>query len=205
MAFETDEQQAEALKEWWRTNGKQVIFGALIGLIAVFGWQYWNRHLDQVAATAAEALNQMQQQVGRNEVKEALTQGQKILDVYGNSIYADLAALRMAALQVQEQKLAEAEASLKRVVESGRDQALKDLARLRLARLHLAQGKLAEAEAGIKALSKAWAPEALALQGDIAAAKKDWAAARTAWEAAAMSPSADRQLLELKLDNLPGS
>lgn len=205
MAFETDEQQAEALKEWWRTNGKQVIFGALIGLVAVFGWQYWNKHLDQVAATAAEALDQMQQQVSRNETEQALMQGQKILDVYGNSIYADLAALRMAALQVQTQKPAEAETSLRRVVDLGRDPAIKDLARIRLARLYLSQDKLTEAETSLKALSKAWQAEALAIQGDIAAAKKDWAGARTAWESALGLPQADRSFLQLKLDNLPGS
>lgn len=205
MAFETDEQQAEALKEWWRTNGKQVIFGALIGLAGVFGWQYWNRHLDQVAATAAEALDQMQQQINRNEVDLALTQGQKILDVYASTIYADLAALKLAALQVSQNKAAEAETSLQRVIEQGRDKALKDLARLRLARLYLSQNKLAEAENSLKSLTKAWDGERLAIQGDIAAAKEDWAGARTAWETALMTPLADRQLLQLKLDNLPGS
>lgn len=205
MAFETDEQQAEALKEWWRANGKQVLFGAIIGLIGVFGWQYWNRHLDQVSATAAEALDQMQQQLGRNEVDQALIQGQKILDVYAGTIYADLAALKLASLQVDQKNYAEAEGHLKGLIDKTGDQAIRDLARLRLSRLYLSQNKLAEAESSLKPLAKAWEPAALAIKGDIAAAKQDWSAAKAAWEAAIMTPGADRQLLELKLENLPGS
>lgn len=204
MAFETDEQQAEALKHWWRENGKQIIFGAIIGLVAVFGWQYWNRHLDQVAASAAEAFELMQQQAGRGELEQALTQGQKVLDVYAGTIYADLTALKMAALQVQHNKASDAEASLKRAIDQSRDAALKDLARLRLARLYLSQNKLAEAEANLGTLAKAWASEAQAIKGDIAAARSDWPAARKAWEGALDGPLADRQMLQLKLDNLPG-
>jgi predicted negative regulator of RcsB-dependent stress response len=205
MAFETDEQQAEALKLWWRENGKQVIFGALIGLVGVFGWQYWNKHLDQVSASAAEALDRMQQQVGRGELEQAQSQGQAVLDLYTGTIYADLAALKLAALQVQQNKPAEAEANLKRVIDHSRDTALKDLAKLRLARLYLSQNKLAEAEASLGGMAKAWASEAMSIKGDIAAAKSDWPAARKAWESALEGPLADTQMLQLKIDNLPGS
>jgi predicted negative regulator of RcsB-dependent stress response len=205
MAFETDEQQAEALKLWWRENGKQVIFGALIGLVGVFGWQYWNKHLDQVSASAAEALDRMQQQVGRGELEQAQSQGQAVLDLYAGTIYADLAALKLAALQVQQNKLDKAEADLKRVIDHSRDAALKDLAKLRLARLYLSQNKLAEAESSLGGMAKAWASEAMSIKGDIAAAKSDWPAARKAWESALESPLADTQMLQLKIDNLPGS
>ena len=34
--YDTEEQQVEAIKDWWKENGKAVIFGAVIGLGGLF-------------------------------------------------------------------------------------------------------------------------------------------------------------------------
>ncbi|PAR85254.1 YfgM family protein, partial [Vibrio cholerae] len=39
--YDTEEQQVEAIKDWWKENGKAVIFGAVIGLGGLFGWRYY--------------------------------------------------------------------------------------------------------------------------------------------------------------------
>ncbi len=39
--YDSEEQQVEAIKDWWKENGKAVIFGAVIGLGGLFGWRYY--------------------------------------------------------------------------------------------------------------------------------------------------------------------
>ena len=40
--YETEEQQVEALKDWWKQNGLAVIGGAVLGVSALIGWRGWN-------------------------------------------------------------------------------------------------------------------------------------------------------------------
>ena len=36
---ETEEQQIDAIKEWWNKNGNAVIVGAVLGIGALVGWK----------------------------------------------------------------------------------------------------------------------------------------------------------------------
>ncbi|MEW8396328.1 MAG: tetratricopeptide repeat protein, partial [Candidatus Thiodiazotropha sp.] len=37
--YQTEEEQVEAIKRWWKENGTSVIAGLVIGLGGIFGWQ----------------------------------------------------------------------------------------------------------------------------------------------------------------------
>ena len=50
----TDEEQVEALKKWWRENGKSVVGGVVLGLALVGGWRGW-QYYEQTRAVL-EAL-----------------------------------------------------------------------------------------------------------------------------------------------------
>jgi predicted negative regulator of RcsB-dependent stress response len=204
VAYETDEQQAEALKQWWADNGKQVIFGAIIGLALVFGWRGWQDHRAGVNASAAQALEQMMQVRAQGDQAQTLAQGQKIRDAYPGTIYADLASLAMAASRVGQGDEAAALNDLQWVIERQRDPALTDLARLRLARLLLSLERAEEARALLDAIGKAYAAEVESLRGDIALAVGEVDAARQAYERALVAGQADTDLLRLKLDDLAG-
>ncbi|MEO5342034.1 MAG: tetratricopeptide repeat protein [Gammaproteobacteria bacterium SHHR-1] len=205
MAYETDEQQAEALKQWWAENGKQVIFGIVIGLVGVFGWRGWQEHRADVNASAAQALGQMLEISGQGETDQALVQGQKIIDEYANTLYADLASLNLAAALVGRGEEAAALAHLQRVIEQRRDPALTDLARLRLARLLLSLERAEEARALLDSIGKAYAAEVESIRGDIALAAGDLEAARQAYERALAEGLADTDMIRLKLDDLAGT
>lgn len=202
MAYETDEQQAEALKKWWSENGKQVIIGAVVGLAAVFGWRAWQAHLGEVSATAAEALDRMMQVSAQGEQDQAMGQGQKILDEYGKSVYADFASLSMAAMLVKRDDEQGAMAHLQRIIDQDRDRALTDLARLRLARLLLSQQRGAEAKALLDKIGSAYQAEVASVRGDISLAAGDLKAARDAYQKAIATGLADSDLIRLKLDEL---
>ena len=37
----TEDEQIAQLKDWWQRNGKPLVLGAVIALVLVFGWQFW--------------------------------------------------------------------------------------------------------------------------------------------------------------------
>ena len=39
--YETEEQQVEALKQWWAENGRAVLMGIGLGLVLIFGFRFW--------------------------------------------------------------------------------------------------------------------------------------------------------------------
>nr|NKQ99542.1 tetratricopeptide repeat protein [Escherichia coli] len=52
--YDSEEQQVEASKDWWKESGKAVILVAVNGLGGLFGWRYYQ---DPVVA-AQEAASQ---------------------------------------------------------------------------------------------------------------------------------------------------
>jgi len=202
-AYESEEQQVEALKAWWQENGKSVLFGAVLGIAIVLGWQSWLTHVANIGASASQALAGMSDAVLKNEKDSALAQGQRILDEYGDTVYADFAALGMAKLAVESNDPAAAQRHLERVAEHPSDPGLVDLARLRLARLLLDQGKGAEATAFLdKVTAAAHQGEVSLLRGDIALAAGDRTAAGNAYHQALAAGLAGDELVRLKLDDL---
>ena len=206
MAYETDEQQAEALKKWWSENGKQVIFGAVIGLAVVFGWRAWQDHLAQVNASAAEALDRMSQIQSQGEKDQAMAQGRKIIDEYSATIYADFASLAMANILVGKGDETAAVEHLQRVIDKSADSSLVDMTRLRLARVLLSLKRGDEATKLLdKVTNPAYQPEIEGIRGDIAMAAGDKAAARDAYQKALATGMADHEMIRLKLDDLAES
>ena len=39
--YQTDEEQVEAIKRWWKENGKSVIGGIVLRFAVIGGWQGW--------------------------------------------------------------------------------------------------------------------------------------------------------------------
>ena len=40
----TEEEQIEAIKQWWKKNGSSLLIGVGLALAIVFGWQAWQNH-----------------------------------------------------------------------------------------------------------------------------------------------------------------
>jgi predicted negative regulator of RcsB-dependent stress response len=201
--YDTEEEQVEALKKWWNENGRSIVGGVVLGLGAVFGWQAWNQHQDQTAASASLRYEKMSQAVQAGNGESALKQGEKIIAEWPDSAYGVLAALDMARLKLDQGDAAGARTQYEWVLNQSQDSSLKQVARLRLARVLLSSGDLDGAEAVIaKADQDNYAGEFAVLRGDIATARKDYAAARTAYMDALTSEIGNRRLVRMKLDNL---
>ncbi len=204
--YVTDEERFEALKTWWKENGKAVIAGAIFGLLGLVGWRYWQGYVKAQAEQASAAFQHLLSQVADNK-KEAAEQGiKRIIDRFEKSPYAAFAALMMAKLYVEGNDLAKAKEQLQWVLDHASQEEIKRVARLRLARLFLAEGKADKASSLLNETENALSlPSYYELKGDSLLAQGKTEEARNAYlQALALGGSAGGQaaILQMKLNDL---
>lgn len=198
----SEEEQVEALKKWWKENGKSVVAGVVLGLGAVFGWQYWNKHQQQLAEQASLQFEKMNQSVQAGS-PAAVVQAEALITDHTGSPYAIFAALDLAKVKFQQGDLAGAKAQLQWALDNSDDTSLQQIARLRLARLMLDAGELDQA-----ALIVGQAPldnfrgDFAELRGDIALRQGDSAVAREAYAEALEYKVSNPALVQMKHDDL---
>ena len=200
--YQTEEEQVEAIKRWWKENGTSVIAGLVIGLGGVFGWQAWGNYQDRVGGEASVAFNQMVGAVQRGDKESAAKQAELLRENFDSSSYALFAALTEARLKLESGDRAAAKSQLEWAAQQGDDPALTQLAQLNLARILLDEGDLDAAEKLVDAKDGGFTGEFAVLQGDIALAKGDRIAAAAAYTQAMTQEVSNRALLQMKLDDL---
>ncbi len=84
------------LKKWWKENGQSIVVGVVLGLSAIFGWQAWTQHQDQVASQASLRYEKMAVAIQSGNVESAVKQGEMVVADWPKSSYAALASLDMA-------------------------------------------------------------------------------------------------------------
>ena len=207
--FMNDDDQAEALKRWWRENWIWMLAGIILGLGLLFGWQYYQRYVAQRAEAAGAMLNQFAAALVTDKAKA----GKLLSDLtskYKTTPYAAQAQLLQAQQAVESGDLLAAEAALRAVVADSKDEYLAHVATLRLARVLIELTKSDEALALLD-LDKAGAflAQTHEIRGDALVAKQDQSGAVSEYQSALTEyrsvPGADVSLLELKLADLSGS
>lgn len=199
--YDTEEQQVEAIKDWWKENGKAVIFGAVIGLGGLFGWRYYQ---DTVVAAQEAASHNYSQAMDALVAKgaEAESSIQTFIDANKETEYSVLAAMQLAKAQVDAGQLDEALAQLEWAKGATQDPALKPLLTFRVARLQAEQSQFDDALTQLSNIQeKSWAGRVAELRGDILMRKGDSAGAYAAYTEAQQADDAS-QTLQMKLDDL---
>lgn len=205
MEFETEEQQVEALKKWWKENGKQIIFGAIIGFGLIIGWRYY---LDYSMTQKAEA-SALFEQVIQNEVDSKLSVDksvifEKIKKNYSSTAYLSSAGLVLAKAHYEAGEKQKAIDVLDEVIANKSQNVLVLVAMERKARILI---DLGEANAALAVLSKDVANDFQAifeeLRGDAYLTKGDIESAKIAYDKALLlNSSGDNALLQMKRDDL---
>ncbi|MGR5069271.1 MULTISPECIES: YfgM family protein [Vibrio] len=199
--YDTEEQQVEAIKDWWKENGKAVIIGAVVGLGGLFGWRYYQDSVVQASEAASQsyttAMNALQA-----KGTDAQTDIQAFIDSNKVKEYSVLAALQLAKVQVDANELSAALEQLKWAQSNTKDAALSPLISYRIARIEAEMGNFdaANAELG-KVTDAAWTGRIAELRGDIALRQGDKEAAYTAYTEAQQAADAS-PTLQMKLDDL---
>lgn len=202
----TEQEQIEALQKWWAENGRAIISGLIMGLVAIFGWRSWQAHMQAVAEAASDVYTNMIIEVRDNKNDKAREYGDKLLSEYPKSTYAAFAALMLARLDVDNAKLDAAVKHLQLVLDRADQDSLKHLARLRMVRILLDENKLEEAQSLLKVADEGSFTAAYAeLKGDIYTRQGKYEEARTAYQLILGNPGAetsDTSFLQMKIDDL---
>ncbi|EHZ2540216.1 TPA: YfgM family protein [Vibrio parahaemolyticus] len=199
--YDTEEQQVEAIKDWWKENGKAVIIGAVVGLGGLFGWRYYQDTVIQASETASQsyttAMNTLQEKgVDAQSDVQAFIESNEVKE------YSVLAALQLAKAQVEAKDFAAALEQLKWAQSNTKDTALSPLISYRIARIETEMGNFdaANTELG-KVTDTAWAGRIAELRGDIALRQGDKDAAYVVYTEAQQAADAS-PTLQMKLDDL---
>ena len=99
---DTEDEQVEQIKKWWKSNGRQIIAGAVIGLAGIWGWNSYSSYQDQ-QLLEARALY-------LNYASDSSNVGayEKLSEDFANSSYTDQATLLMAKNMFDEGNYSEA-------------------------------------------------------------------------------------------------
>lgn len=201
-----EQEQVDALKAWWKENGKWVVGALVVGLLGFAGTQYWKSHQSSQAAEAAKLYAEVMKQAATNDAKRIGDAADALVSRYGSSAYAPRAQLLAAQASLQARDVAHAKVQLQWVIEHASETGLQDTARLKLASVLLDEKKYDEA---LKQLDAAH-PESFTglyadLKGDVLSAQGKTAEARAAYQQAydkTDAQSAYRNLIQLKMDGL---
>jgi len=203
--LEDEREQVEALKKWWRDNGRSVIIGLVVGFGALIGSRLWVNYNEKMAVAASQEFDQLRTELNDKDFDAVDTRANYIITNFARTPYAVLAALALARVNVEQGDLASARARLQWAQEHADEPELADIARLRLARVTFAEGSSVEA---LKALGsddpKAFGGAFQELRGDIYASMGQTEKARVAYQAAIQTRPAglDTHILDMKLDDL---
>ena len=203
----SDEERLEMAKKWWLENYKSIIAGALIAVVVVGGWRYWEYRTTSRSQVAALLFNQLADAMAKQDKDGALKTGNQILTTYSDTPYAAQAALVLAQLQASTGKPADGGQMLEWVMKNSKDDGLKLLARLRLARIKLAMN---DAQGALDTLNGVdaggFAPLYDDLRGDAEVKLGKSAEARAAYQQALLAWTdnlGDRSLIEMKINSPP--
>jgi len=205
--FDLEEQeQIDALKQFWRSYGKLIITIVVAAVIAFGGTRWWQHRALTQSQSASEQFNAFEVAEAEEELEQQLQIGADISEQFHGTYYADLAKLKLAKKYSDGGQLAEAIAVLRQLVESSKDEELVAIARLRLASLHLQNESFDEAMDTLDgdaaaAMSGLYAD----MRGDIYAAQGSIEEAKSAYEEALDrlgEGSPWRDIVQIKIDSL---
>jgi len=210
--YQTEEEQVESIKKWWSDNSRAIIVGVTIGLVAIFSWQSWQDYTYQHAEEASDFYQQVIKLSADNNGQEAIELINKIELNYNDTVYAALAGLQKAKLQMIDGKPVEATLTLDNVFATSNNSSIAHIAHLRALKLKVGSG---ERDSVVATVSKVlegklgpaagpFAAQYHELQGDVYRLLGDLAKARSSYQRAILVAREKSQLTQLKLDDLGG-
>jgi predicted negative regulator of RcsB-dependent stress response len=202
-------EQWELAKSKIRELWIYVVGGVALGLVGLYGWNWWKERRVVQAETASARYEELILAFQRNDATRGLTLLEDLKNEYAWTPYPALGSLLAARIQVDANELDKAAASLRFVMDNGNDDEIKLIARMRLARVLSAQGKHDEALALLKVdESGEFAPRFADARGDVLLAKGDREGALREYLAARATENDGRldfDMLDLKIRDLGGT
>jgi len=196
--YSTEEQQAEAIKRFFRENGLSLALGVIVGLGGLYGWKAYKQNQITTAEQASDAYTKLV------ESDDVLASADAFISENKDTQYATLAAFVAAKEAVDAQKLDVANEKLSWIVSNVDNAQLKAIATTRLARVQIAQQQYDDALTTLNSpLPEAFNANIAELKGDIYTQQGNKEQARVAYQAAVDAGGlTSNPLLQIKLDDL---
>jgi predicted negative regulator of RcsB-dependent stress response len=202
-------EQWELAKQKIRDLWIYVVGGVALGLMGLYGKNWWEERRQTQAETASARYEELIQAFQRNDATRGMTLLEDLKTGYAWTPYPALGSLIAARIQVEANELDKAAGTLRYVMDSANDDEVKLIARMRLARVLSAQSKHDDALALLKVEEPGeFAPRLADTRGDVLLAKGDRDGALREYLAARATPDdgrVDFDLLDLKIRDLGGT
>ena len=204
--YNTEEQQVEAIKRFWKQNGVSIIAGVVIGLAGLYGFRFYQ---EQQVATIHGQSSQYAALVDKiaaegTDKSAWLIEAQTFIETNPSSSYAVLTALLAAKEAVQAKDFGVAEKQLAWAIANTKTPEIIAVATLRLARVQTEQANYEAALSTLNAtLPKSFIAQQQELKGDVLLKSGDEVKAKAAYQAAlAAAEDGKSPLLQVKLNEL---
>lgn len=201
-----EQEQIDALKEWWKENGNFVLGALLIFVVAIGGWRGWQHYQSKQSSEAVTLYTGFSNQLESGDAKRINDAAAAVMDKYASTAYASYAALLAAQVNEYDKDTARAKTQLQWVIDHAPEDTLKDVARLRMAAVLLDEknydGALKQLEVRHPASFDGLYAD---LRGDVLVAQGKVDEARSAYKLAYEkmdSRSLYRNFIQMKMDDL---
>lgn len=201
--YSNENEQVDAVRQFFANNGKFLAVGVIIGIAALGGWRFWSSHQEGTDKAASAEYQQLTSamQADKPDTLEAVA----TFASENNNTYGALASLDLAKQYVEANQLDKAIALLQSGLKDTKDANLQAVINLRLARIQLQQS---QADAALSTLNSVkgdgWTAIVADIRGEALLSKGDKQGARDAWSKGAESQASPalKQMLQMKMNNL---
>ena len=202
-----EEEQIDAIKQWWQENKVSVIGAIVLTLGGSFGWSQYQDYTSATAIAAADTYDEILLERASGESADQLAMlADTIRDENGSIAFAEFAASQVAAAAAEEGNFEQAQIELEKVMAGVEvDSTLGQLAQLRLAKVKAALGQEEAAIAILELGSDSFPVSYAQVLGDIHLAAGREAAALEAYQtakAASLMLGGQSGLIDLKVSGL---
>ena len=139
--MDTEEQQLEELKKWWKENGSSIITGIVLGLAILFGARAWFAWQERTAQQASAVYTVMLNDMQAGNVQAATDNAGVLIADFSRTPYAALAAMLLAKYRIEDNDLDAARAQLQWALDHAAGDELENTARVRQVRRDIARIK----------------------------------------------------------------
>lgn len=208
--YETEEEQVDAIKEWWKKNGTQVLSLLLVGVIAISGWRYWTNTQFVASANGSSLYEALQINMQQGTFAEVSREALKLIQEQPDSPYAAGSAMLFAKYSLEKGDTDLALEKLNWVADTAKDHQLRTAATLTIARVQMDLQDFSKAESSLTSLKKVNLKGAEKgtfdyLSGLVALAQSKNDDAREAFKRVVTNDDAEKNLMglaQIQLDDL---
>lgn len=143
--YETDDEQLNQLKEWWKKNGTQTLSAILVVTAVFSGWKYWTNTQYVSAANASAVFEQLQVMYDQDKFGEVSREALKLMQEEPQSPYSASAALLHAKYSFNKADYEDAQTQLNWVLANSQNAEFKATALLHLSEISIQQEKYEDA------------------------------------------------------------